>query len=289
MDVKRYRMSSSNSTTCDKKGEDAMTNLIHMEYAHADERIADGIRNHLAANGHAMGEGLDMVYVGIMTGRFIQERKHLSIPRKLPVVLVYPRELKLPVSLQKRLSLAKSVRMDRFESNKEFYDALDKLLFDASDNPRPCLDEEVKELVLPEGIQRIHDLSYDGMKGIEKVKLPESLQSIGYRVFAKCENIQEIEIPENVVEIEDAAFLGCTSLASVIFHNKLKVIGRSAFTGCKSLQGVILPGIQVIKPYAFSECTSLGSVVLGNEIQVIGDGAFSDCERLESFRISQDA
>ncbi len=251
--------------------------MIHLAYATRDEKTADAIRSHLSSYSYLMDKDIS-IHLSIVTDRFIQEKSHLSLPRKQPVIFVYPREFKLPQSWKKRFPQAQSIYMDRFDSDREFYDALNKLLFPG---------KNVEELVVPEGTQKIDAYAYEDCHGIVKVKLPQSLQSIGYRSFARCENIQNIIIPKNVRKIEDEAFYACKSLTSIEFPEKLESIGKSAFNGCYSLQSISLPGIRIIEPYAFSDCTKLQKVSLGKTICMIGDGAFEDCKSLESFVISQ--
>lgn len=109
--------------------------------------------------------------------------------------------------------------------------------------------ENLKTVVLEEGVEEIRSSSFYGFEKLESVKFPESLvridsfafygcdslkkvsipsaKEINYG-FAQCENLKEVELGEKVERLE-TAFFGCEKLTDVTMKAGLKVIGQNAF------------------------------------------------------------
>ena len=67
--------------------------------------------------------------------------------------------------------------------------------------------EEVKELVVPDGVTAIGSYAFEGCKELTKVTLAKSLTSIGYSAFSGCQNITEVNSPiEEPFEIDGSCF-----------------------------------------------------------------------------------
>ncbi|MBR5697540.1 MAG: leucine-rich repeat domain-containing protein [Prevotella sp.] len=75
--------------------------------------------------------------------------------------------------------------------------------------------EEVKDLVIPDGVTTIS-------KG----------------AFQKCAGLTKATISNSVTEIGASAFSDCTSLLTIIIGNGIKTIGKSAFAGCSKYRSV---------------------------------------------------
>lgn len=157
--------------------------------------------------------------------------------------------------------------------------------------------ESVDELVIPDGVSRIPNRAFLGVKNISSVKLPDSLCSIDEYAFYNCSLLTYITIPESVTKIGDYAFCGNTNLASVVLGDRVEKIGGYAFCNCKSLATLTIPdsvvtigdsaffgsgiatidlgnGVQTIGRYAFNDCINLTALVLPDSVRDIGDYAF---------------
>ena len=70
---------------------------------------------------------------------------------------------------------------------------------------------------------------------LKEVVIPEGVKSIGYRAFYGCENLERVVIPSTLENIEDEAFAHCTSLKYINFPKQLFYVGEDVFMGCDSL------------------------------------------------------
>ncbi len=119
----------------------------------------------------------------------------------------------------------------------------------------------VTELSIPEGVEKINDYVFYGVKGLTSVKLPEGVTSIGNYTFSNCSNIINIEIPKSVMSI-----------------------GRSAFSNCSSLESIEIPeGVTSIGEYTFSYCTNLTKIVIPESLTNIKESAFNQCRSIDIY------
>lgn len=81
----------------------------------------------------------------------------------------------------------------------------------------------VSEVIIPDGVTVIDDRAFWGCHNLEKVVLPKSLKRIGSCAFQFCESLTEIVIPDKVSVIEDYAFANCRSLTRISVIEKLRV------------------------------------------------------------------
>lgn len=127
---------------------------------------------------------------------------------------------------------------------------------DSSAPPWRSKDEEIKKVIISEGVtsvgayafngyydQRNDDgsYSYHTCSVLSEVTIPEGVTSIGDRAFYDCELLNEILIPKSVKSIGKYAFAGCCSLSEVIIPEGVTFIDQGAFGGCSSLKYLIIP------------------------------------------------
>ena len=176
-------------------------------------------------------------------------------------------------------------------------------------------DQEIKDLVIPNTVDSIHDYAFAGCSSLTSVTIGNSVTSIGNYVFDGCLGLTSITIPENVTSIGDDAFHGCTSLTSVVwnakncndfalnnnkesyptspFYNLRSKITLFSFGedvehipaylcyGLDKLNSITIPNsVTSIGNAAFNSCSSLTSVTIGNSVTSIGDYAFDYCYSL---------
>lgn len=167
----------------------------------------------------------------------------------------------------------------------------------------------MKELVLPEGLQEITDYACEECTALEKVSFPQSLRKIGYKVFDSCKSLKEVRLPDKLRVLDSdsffdcglekitvpasvkkykGAFNRCRHLEKAIVEEGIGHVDDSAFSGCVSLAEVVLPqGLNEIKSYAFCGCVSLEKIVIPESVTKIGANAFKDCTKLKSINIPQ--
>ena len=105
-----------------------------------------------------------------------------------------------------------------------------------------CYNEELKHLILPEGIKKIGVRAFEENAFLEDVWLPDTLESIGAAAFMYSYNLKEIIIPEGVKVIGNSAFWECSFLKRVVLPESLKEIEEDAFYGTNNVIFFVTPG-----------------------------------------------
>lgn len=140
--------------------------------------------------------------------------------------------------------------------------------------------QNLKTLVVEEGIVSVSHNAFRGCTQLVSASLPETLETISNAAFANCSALVQINIPDSVTTLE-SAFMNCSSLATISIPEGITQLGSSSFSGCSSLTSVELPTtVTEIGEYAFSGCSSLASINLPDGVTSIGRFAFQDCSSL---------
>lgn len=92
-----------------------------------------------------------------------------------------------------------------------------------------CYQEEMKHLILPDGLKSIAPRAFEEDHVLEDVILPNTLETIGYNAFQYCYSLKEITIPEGVKVLEADTFWQCDGLQSVTLAESLEEIDPEAF------------------------------------------------------------
>ena len=74
------------------------------------------------------------------------------------------------------------------------------------------LKEEIKTVVLKDGVTKIGDSAFSGCSSLSEITIPEGVTAIGASAFSGCSSLSEISIPESVTSIGANAFSGCSDL-----------------------------------------------------------------------------
>ena len=175
-------------------------------------------------------------------------------------------------------------------------------------------DEEIHDLVIPDGVSTITDHAFYYFSGLTSVKIPSSVTSIGYecfayclgiktveigdnasqeastvlgrRIFYMCNNVESVMLGNNIVEIGKDAFDGCKAIRSIVIPNSVKTIGSHAFLGCESLESVQLSeNLKSIEWATFSSCTNLKSIIIPDGVEFLGETAFGYCTNLTEVKL----
>ena len=117
---------------------------------------------------------------------------------------------------------------------------------------------------------------------ITDLVIPEGVTSIGQLAFLSCSGLTSVTIPNSVTSIGGGAFDGCSGLTSITIPNSVTSIGEGAFGYCHGLTSVTIPNsVTSIGEKVFFDCFSLTSVDIGSRVRTIGSYAFANCEVLE--------
>lgn len=175
-------------------------------------------------------------------------------------------------------------------------------------------DEEIHDLVIPDGVKTITSHAFYYFSGLTSVKIPSSVTSIGTECFAYCSGIKTIEIGDNtsqkaatvlgirafdhcenidsvilgnnIVEIGNSVFSNCKGAHSLVIPNSVKKIGGGAFAGWENLESLLLSeNLKNIEIGCFSRCTNLKSIIIPDGVELLGQSAFSGCTSLTEVKL----
>lgn len=176
--------------------------------------------------------------------------------------------------------------------------------------------EEIKELVIEEGITRIGESAFDATEELgpsypfTKVTLPASLESVGHAAFETAYAIEKVYIPSlrDWCEIAFEAlnpqyhfatssnpafradlYIGGELLAGkVIFPEELTKVNDLTFAGREGLTEVVLhDGVKELGNASFYESKDLQFVNLPEGIESIPYEAFARCHSLNGITLPQ--
>ena len=119
---------------------------------------------------------------------------------------------------------------------------------------------------------------------IKEIVMKDGVTNIGNCAFYGCSNLTSIEIPTSVKSIGVMAFGECTSITSITIPNSVENIGMFAFWECSNLKWAVIPkSVTYIDFNAFYECTNLSMVFFHvNKDLKSGGQPFYLCEKLKA-------
>ena len=178
---------------------------------------------------------------------------------------------------------------------------------DHKNEDRFAENENIKELIIPNGVTKIEDYAFESCINLTTVTIPTSVTDMGRYSFSRCDKLSVITLPAEQVENIPkenlttvvinggtsipgyySAFYNCKNLVSVTISESVTSIGSFAFSGCENLTTIRLPSnITEISSHTFNECKSLKSIIIPDSVTSIGDGAFYDCDSLNNVIIPE--
>ena len=102
---------------------------------------------------------------------------------------------------------------------------------------RDC--EQLREVELCEGLQKIDNCAFTNCKSLELISLSSTVKVICADAFRGCGHLRDIELREGLEEIKTFAFAE-SSLRVVRVPSTVKTIGKYAFRDCVQLREVDL-------------------------------------------------
>ena len=153
-----------------------------------------------------------------------------------------------------------------------------------------------------EDYESVYTYKKEHKEDIKEVVIEEGVTSIGYCAFYKMPNLETVVLPSTIKKFNGSiwgrsvdgirysyAFAECTSLRNVTLAEGMTALGGAAFEGCTSLESVKIPSTLIRDSsighhpgncdsdwgdYTFRNCTSLKNITLPEGLSLIGIGAF---------------
>ena len=159
--------------------------------------------------------------------------------------------------------------------------------YDSSNRSPFYRNDDIKRVVISEGVTSVGDDLFIRCLNLESATLPTTVTSIGSTAFMPADEmigaagkLTNITIPQAVTSIGGGCFWG-SSLTSVTIPPNVATVGNYAFRDCSRLTTVRYEG-SVIGGYMFGSCTALNSFTIANTVTRIGEHCFNYCQNLEA-------
>ncbi len=145
--------------------------------------------------------------------------------------------------------------------------------------------DQIKEIVLSNGITGLGDRLFYHCANAKTVSLPATLTSIGDFAFAQKDavindtaGLTSVTIPQAVTAMQSHAFY-YTAIAEVTVPASVKTWGKYVFSGCAKLKTARV-ACDSIGAFAFTRCTALSSLTISANCTKIGTCMLTYCSSL---------
>lgn len=137
-------------------------------------------------------------------------------------------------------------------------------------------------LNLHNGVERIEEGAFAGLKINNELLLPSNLTYIGPKAFRDAQLKGPISFPNGLMFLGAESFEN-TKISGVLnFPINIPVIGRATFHRTNITHLNTGEGLEQIEEEAFAECQCLTSVILERNVSYIGNRAFAECNAIRT-------
>ena len=142
----------------------------------------------------------------------------------------------------------------------------------------------IQSVKLADSVRSIGEMCFFRNESLEKIELGNGLTSIGEAAFS-VSNLKKVSLPIGITHIESDTFYGCKQLESINLEH-VKSIGRRAFYFCSNLSGINLSAdIEQLEYAAFRGCSSIDKVNIGSKLSELNEQVFAECSSLKEIYI----
>lgn len=142
----------------------------------------------------------------------------------------------------------------------------------------------IQSVKLADSVRSIGEMCFFRNGSLEKIELGNGLTSIGEAAFS-VSNLKKVSLPIGITHIESDTFYGCKQLESINLEH-VKSIGRRAFYFCSNLSGINLSAdIEQLEYAAFRGCSSIDKVNIGSKLSELSEQVFAECSSLKEIYI----
>ena len=159
--------------------------------------------------------------------------------------------------------------------------------------------EEIKNIVIPDGVDTINAYTFYKFSNIESVTIPNSVTSIGKDAFSACSSITSVHISDIVawcninfenyyatpMSFADSLYLNWKLVTNLVIPEGVDSINNYVFCSYGALTSITIPNsVTSIGDNVFKGCSELRSISIGNSVTSIGDTPFWSCDALTSIQ-----
>lgn len=179
---------------------------------------------------------------------------------------------------------------DIFEYSDEEGTVNGKLYFDKRTGYIVSADKDIKNVIIPEEIDKvkvigIDDGAFKDCVQLESIVIADTVKEVRTGAFYNCESLSRVLLPQDIEVICSNTFTNCKQLKTINLTLNIKEIGIGAFAG-SGLESISFPeGLLVIGEYAFCSTDSLKSINFSNTIVEIKQGAFTGNIAIEEVKL----
>ena len=152
-----------------------------------------------------------------------------------------------------------------------------------NNSPFKSIADQVKSVVINEGIAEIGHAAFRKLPNLTSVSIPASVKTINVGAFIECTGLKSISIPDTVENMYNSVFSDCTALTTVKLPTRLPRLFPNTFSGCSSLKSITIPNtVQSIDSRVFAYCTNLTSVTIPEGVTSLGEWLFYQSTKITS-------
>lgn len=153
----------------------------------------------------------------------------------------------------------------------------------------PSALENIKHIVIPEGITEIRRRAFGYCANLQRVDIPNTVQTIDDYAFSDCVNLEFVSLPEGITVLSEGLFYNCgNKLENITIPSTVQVIEDNVFYSCRKIKNISLPdSITDIGENAFWWCDSLIKIKVPKNVEIIKKNCFGKCSNLQEVDIKE--
>lgn len=136
--------------------------------------------------------------------------------------------------------------------------------------------DELEELIIPEGVEKIAQSAFAELRGVRTINIPESLKVLKNGILWHLPDIERINVPDGN---------GSFCFEDGFLYNKDKTIlvyAMPYITDC-----VLPESVRKIEPFAFRRCKYMTRFVIPAGLEEISYASLRDCFSLETIEVDE--
>ena len=134
---------------------------------------------------------------------------------------------------------------------------------------------------------------FAGNENIKNIVIDEGVTSVGDNAFTDCTNVENVDLPTTLTNVGDSAFENCSSIEWLTVPAET-TYGEKAYEGCTSLKTVEIAATGAMPAFAEGDYNapwyrdSVRNLILCDGIEIIGANSFENATNITSLSVPCD-